>query len=359
MTLSGYLNENWGLLIVVFGISIVLISDIHLEKRMIHQMAVSNMLLLLYSVSNYIEAYLGTLENYNIYRAPLSAVNYSLISFILLIVITIMYPSHLFIISIPAIVNTIMSFVSIPTKLVFWFDSDNLFHRGSLGYLPYIVNGIYLLYLFFRIFRNRKQEQSNMLLLGFMSLTSVACFIMPLYLNYQSEHWFTITIAIDLALYYIYLLQQFTMVDPLTKLLNRQCYYSDLETYSDNISAIVAMDMNGLKKLNDNEGHVAGDKGLKTLAKCFINAAQTKQRVYRIGGDEYVILCVDCTEQQVQALIERMRTEVDKVPYSCSVGYAMKDKNETMDALYHRADEELYKEKREYYQLTQEQENKQ
>ncbi|MBR7008868.1 MAG: GGDEF domain-containing protein [Ruminococcus sp.] len=358
MSFTGYLTQNWGLLIVVFGISIVLLSDIHLEKRMLHQIALSNMLLLLYSVTNYIEAYLGTLENYSIYRAVLSATNYSLISLVLLIVITIMYPSHLLIIAIPAAVNTVTCFVSIPTGIVFRFNDDNTFQRGPIGYLPYIVNGLYLLYLFFRIFRNRKQEQSNMLLLGYMALTSVACFIMPLYLYYQSEHWFTITIAIDLALYYIYLLQRFTMMDPLTKLLNRQCYYSDSETYAENISAIIAMDMDGLKKLNDNQGHTAGDKGLKALAECFIGAAQHKQRVYRIGGDEFVILCVDCTEQQVQALIKRIRTEVDKIPYSCSVGYAMKNGNESIDTLYRRADAELYEEKREYYRLSQELEEK-
>ena len=44
------------------------------------------------------------------------------------------------------------------------------------------------------------------------------------------------------------------------------------------------MDVNGLKKINDNEGHVAGDTALKTLADCFWKASQRKQRYYAGSG---------------------------------------------------------------------------
>ena len=110
------------------------------------------------------------------------------------------------------------------------------------------------------------------------------------------------------------------------------------------------MDMNGLKELNDNDGHVAGDLALKTLADCFRKAAQHRQRVYRIGGDEYVIICVNSTESDVLKLVERIRQEVAETAYTCSVGYAMKTDDSSIDKLYQKADTVLYKDKQSFYE---------
>ena len=97
---------------------------------------------------------------------------------------------------------------------------------------------------------------------------------------------------------------------------------------------------------------MAGDTALKTLGDCFCRAAQKKQRVYRIGGDEYVILCVNTSENDVISLVERIRREVSETPYTCSVGYAMKSKGCSIDRLYKLADIKLYEEKKQYYEIT-------
>ena len=65
---------------------------------------------------------------------------------------------------------------------------------------------------------------------------------------------------------------------------------------------IVSIDMNGLKEINDKEGHAAGDKALETIAICFLSATTTKETVYRIGGDEFVILCRRVSEDEVKQL---------------------------------------------------------
>ena len=87
-------------------------------------------------------------------------------------------------------------------------------------------------------------------------------------------------------IYYVFSILQVTKKDPLTGLLNRQAYYSDISSEPEEITALVSIDMNGLKTINDNEGHEAGDKAIATVAECFIRAAKRKQTVYRIGGDE-------------------------------------------------------------------------
>ena len=352
MTVMGYLLENWDLLVLLIGMAIALSLDIHLERDMIRRIAITNGLLFVYSITNYIETYLGNQTEYTIARPILTASNYTLVTFILLCVILVMYPMQKGYLFIPAILNAVLCFISVPTKLVFFISPDNHFGRGRLGYLVYFVNSLYMLYLIYCVFRNSRSEKEERKLLVFMLSASVMCLVLPLFINSDSPHWFIMTIAVDVMLYYVFLLQQFTRRDTLTRLLNRQSYYADADKYFDEISAVITMDMDGLKEINDNEGHIAGDEALKALAECFWNTAHKEHRIYRIGGDEFVIMCLESDESKVRSLVERIRKELEKLPYSCSIGFAMKGEDSTIDSLYNEADEMLYEEKRKFYILS-------
>ncbi|MBR6044324.1 MAG: diguanylate cyclase [Ruminococcus sp.] len=352
MTVWGYLEDHWSLLVLLVGMAVVLFSDIHLERRMIRRIAAANIMMFLYSVSCYAEAYLGDQPEYNVLRPILSAFNYSFITFIFVTIIMIMYPDQKLYLFFPAVLNAVLCFVSIPTGIVFSIDKNNHFQRGILGYLTYFINGLYLLYVILKMLLNSRSHKEELSMVVFLSLTSVLCLIIPLFSSDSTSHWFNMTIAVDVIIYYVFLLQQFTKKDPLTKLLNRQSYYSDAEKYAEHITAVVAIDINGLKKINDREGHEAGDTALRELAVCFGKAADRRQRVYRIGGDEYVILCVGDPESEVLSLIDRIRQEVSGTPYTCSVGYAMKTEDSTLDKLYQLADAMLYEDKKQYYEKT-------
>ena len=352
MTISGYLTDHWGMLILLIGLAIMLISDMHLERRMVQRMAVVIIMLFVYSVACYVEAFLGNQVECSPLRPVLIALNYSLVTIVLLNVIMIVYPEQRRYLYIPAAINALLCFISIPTGLVFSISDTNHFLRGPLGYLAYVVNALYLIYFIGKLFMKGRIQKEDYPVLIFLALTAVLCLTMPLFMEDVASHWFTVTIAIDLLLYYVYLLQQSTKKDPLTNLLNRQSYYVDAEKYMNEITAFVAMDMDGLKEINDNFGHVAGDVALKTLADCFWKAAQGNQRVYRIGGDEYVILCLGSSEKDVKDLIARMKKEVINTSYTCSMGYAMKTKGSTIDSLYQLADANLYEEKKLFYERT-------
>lgn len=352
MSISGYFTEHWGMLVLLMGMALMLLSDMHLERRMVRRMFVVIAMLFLYSVSCYVEAYYGNLDEYTVIRPILIALNYSLVTFVLVNVIMIVYPDQKMYLYIPAVINAVLCFISVPTKIVFHIIDTNHFDRGPLGYLPYVVAGLYLVYFILKIFRGSKIQREDYPVLIFLSFTAVLCLAMPLFMEAMATHWFIVTIGIDVLLYYVYLLQQFTKRDPLTKLLNRQSYYADAEKHMSEITAFIAMDMDGLKEINDSQGHVAGDVALKTLADCFWRAAQRQHRVYRIGGDEYVILCMGSTEENVKELIARAKQEVAKTPYTCSIGYAMKQKDSTIDTLYQMADANLYEEKKLFYERT-------
>ena len=352
MSIVGYLNDHWGMLVMLVGLSIVLYADKHLERRMVFRMAVTLVMIFVYSLSCYAETYFGNLPTYSVFRAILSAVNYSLVAFLMVNIIMIVYPEEKGVLYVPAIINALLCCISIFTGIVFYFDKENHFHRGTLGYLTYFVSAMYLLYLLINLFRSKKIQKEDYPLMIFLSLTSVCCLAMPLFMEDMASHWFNVTITIIVMLYYIYLLQQNTKRDSLTKLLNRQSYYSDSDKFNSEITAFVAMDMDGLKEINDTQGHIAGDTALKTLADCFWNASKRKQRVYRIGGDEYVILCFGSSEEEVKELIGRIKENISKTSYSCSIGYAMKNEGDTIDMLYQLADSRLYEEKKRYYERT-------
>ena len=188
-------------------VDFILISDIHLELRMIRRIAVTNVMLFIYSIFCYIEAYLGNQPEYSIWRTILSATNYRLVAFILVEIIMIVYREQRVYVLIPAIINTILCFVSIPTGIVFFFNEENHSHRGPLGHTAYVVCGLYLLYFVIRMFTSKKREKEDYPLLIFMSLTAVICLLMPMFLYDAALYWFVATIAVDILLYYVFLLQ--------------------------------------------------------------------------------------------------------------------------------------------------------
>ena len=350
MTISGYFQEHWAMLVLLLGMGIVLYSDIYLERRMIHRIFSANIMMFIYSITCYAETYLGNQTEYTVFRPILSAFNYSLIVFIIVMIVMILFPNQKLYLFFPAVMNAVLCFISVPTGIVFTISEDNHFFRGTLGYLTYFISGLYLLYLIYNLFRHSKVQKEDFILILYISLTSILCLVFPLFEVDTTSHWFNMTIAVNVMLYYVFLLQKFTKHDPLTNLLNRQSYYSDAERYSNHITAVVAMDMNGLKEINDNEGHKAGDTALQALADCFWKAANHGQRIYRIGGDEFTILCIGILENDVLSLIERIRQEVAKTAYTCSIGYAMKTEGSTIDTLYQTADSMLYEDKKKFYE---------
>ena len=347
-----YISDNWGLIILLAGLVIVLVTDIHLERKMVKRILLISVMVLIYSITCYVEMYFSDLDHITMARAVFSAINYSLLTFIIVNVILILFPNNKLWLYIPAVVHSVICFVSIPTGIVFSFHAPNNFERGPLGLLPYAVNALYLIYLFLCLFLRRKRQREDTVLLVFVLITCVTCLVLPLFLKGGNSGWFYMTIMIDITLYYIFLLQQYTKRDPLTGLLNRQSYYTDSEKYGSLVTAVITMDMNGLKHINDNEGHLAGDRALKTLGECFWRACEMRHRVYRIGGDEFVILCINTSEDQVKDLIAKIRKETEKTEYTCSIGYSMRSEGSDLEKMYTFADRMLYEEKHEYYTLT-------
>ena len=79
--------------------------------------------------------------------------------------------------------------------------------------------------------------------------------------------------------------------DELTRCYNRRAYEEDINKL--NLSkewVYVSMDLNGLKRANDSFGHVAGDELIRAAADCMKSSFSEHGKVYRVGGDEFVVI---------------------------------------------------------------------
>ncbi len=117
--------------------------------------------------------------------------------------------------------------------------------------------------------------------------------------------------------------------------------------------AVLLFDVNFLKKTNDTRGHLAGDQLLRTTALCIREnfGVGFAENCFRIGGDEFVAILRDCTEEDVQNKIERFKWSLEREKISVSVGYAFSGKADetTFKKLMTVADRHMYEHKKEMH----------
>ena len=150
---------------------------------------------------------------------------------------------------------------------------------------------------------------------------------------------------ISCTIYYIFLYIDSYKRDQLTGLLNRRSLYADVKRRSRQKFAVISMDLNNLKELNDTRGHAAGDEALKTLANVCLKACDRDTRVYRTGGDEFIAIALRKTPEQTEAYIQSVTDALKKTPYMASFGKAMYDGTRPFDAVCDDADVKMYEDK--------------
>ena len=100
--------------------------------------------------------------------------------------------------------------------------------------------------------------------------------------------------------------------------------------------------MNDLKWMNDNKGHQSGDAALIAIAQSFCKVTGKKERVYRIGGDEFVIIFRKNSTEEMNKLLARLKAGVDETGYSCAFGLSF---NKAPDEMLAESDELMYQDK--------------
>jgi diguanylate cyclase len=152
------------------------------------------------------------------------------------------------------------------------------------------------------------------------------------------------------------------MTDGLTHLLNRRAFTEMVDGYlkrakaakAPSYGALLAIDVDHFKVINDNFGHDIGDEALKQIARTINSAVRDTDIVGRVGGEEFCVFIPGQSPESVRVVAERIRSAISDTAFdargqphhlSVSIGGVIFNRNTTFDDLYRYADEWLYRAK--------------
>ena len=152
-------------------------------------------------------------------------------------------------------------------------------------------------------------------------------------------------------------LQNLASTDELTGLANRRALLSFAadavaRAHRDEAAlAVLMIDIDHFKRVNDRHGHAVGDQVLRHASRVLAAGLRERDRLGRVGGEEFVAVLPGATLAQARQVAERMRSAIDaarligptgEVRFTVSIGVAGARIAETADALLERADAALY-----------------
>ena len=159
------------------------------------------------------------------------------------------------------------------------------------------------------------------------------------------------------------LYQDMVNTDYLTGLKSRNAFDVDLENRNASRRhegvGMYVIDLNNLKKVNDTLGHARGDQYLQLAAKSFRDTAGTRGALYRVGGDEFVLMTQNDTPEAMESLVQQLAADFAAampqwgIDLSFSIGCALYTPADTnLTATYRRADGSMYEQKRHFHART-------
>lgn len=153
-------------------------------------------------------------------------------------------------------------------------------------------------------------------------------------------------------------LERLAGADPLTGIFNRRKFHEILHMAISNAErhdhrfALLMIDIDHFKKINDTFGHQAGDEVLRIVCGLIETSVRNADQLFRVGGEEFCLLAMAAGKEDTHTLAEKLRqvvaahtfAEINKV--TISIGIAHFREGDTQESIYARADEAMYEAKR-------------
>ena len=147
-------------------------------------------------------------------------------------------------------------------------------------------------------------------------------------------------------------LARLSFTDKITDAMNRNALERGQdELYGDGHSiGLVVVDVNGLKRENDTKGHAVGDRLIIATAQALANRFM-RERVFRSGGDESLVIVQDYASEEIEQAMEEVREHLRSVNVSVSMGFEYSESYAgNFEALLRHADALMYMDKARYYE---------
>ena len=149
-------------------------------------------------------------------------------------------------------------------------------------------------------------------------------------------------------------LSELSELDQMTGLYNKMTTVNKINNrlyeHKNHIGAIIVVDMDDFKYINDSEGHLIGDHAIKRVSRILKDNFRKEDIIGRIGGDEFVFLCPNIPERVFYAKIAALQREANKAyPESLSLGQVWAEGDMHIMDMVKQADKRMYQEKAEYH----------
>lgn len=248
---------------------------------------------------------------------------------------------------IPLYINVILAFGSIYGGYMFYVTEDNVYGNGPLFFFPLLTTFFYLVFMIYD-FKKKKGLIPNYEIAFLVCCLSIEIIMTLIEEFFKVKFIIYSSMVYLLILYYILTTVKLLVYDKVTGCYARSLYDNEVRKLNCRKREfyLVMIDMNGLKQINDTYGHKMGDEALRMVANSLFTHFENKEKVYRVGGDEFVILA----KSEFLAHLER---KLSKAHLSCgkindtvitfAYGIAKYDGSKPYDEIMVEADDAMYK----------------
>lgn len=250
----------------------------------------------------------------------------------------------------PLYFNAILCVSSYWTGLVFQIDALNNYGRGIFFIIPSLISLLYFFIVIYYVLKNgTKLAKPDKTILFLIFLLPILSFMIQLVFPNLLLIW--PSVSLSLLLYYVYSLELQYDFDIQTQIKNRTAFDKEmLRNFERNNVTLFVFDLNNLKNINDQYGHIEGDMLIKSSATLLNICFSEIGEVFRIGGDEFCAICEALSDDDAEIALLRLKHLIDdyndKITNKLVMahGYAHYDyrSGETIYEALSRADDFMY-----------------
>jgi diguanylate cyclase (GGDEF) domain len=224
----------------------------------------------------------------------------------------------------PVIVSIVVTVVSPVFHLVFYITDNNVYHRGPLFIPVEMTIYFYVILSCLLIMKNRnKLIKEDFIVLFTANIFPLIGGVIQLF--FYGPLLMLSSTAFSLMITYNFLQQRMVQLDSLTGAWNRGSfdYYIEqrLKCNSNDIIGIIYCDLDKLKYINDNYGHMEGDAALKTSISIIKDIIMKNEIIVRMGGDEFIIITDYKTKQELDLVVDKLREAFVEYNYQSNKSY--------------------------------------
>ena len=342
-----FIQLNFATVVLALCMLVFIHTNRIMDRKAVSMFSTASVLVLMLVLADSVEYWTATWAEPSLLRIFVSAVGYSLrpcIIYMMVAYIGRKQKISWFLLRLPMYVNVLISFSAFFSGIAFSYDAQNQFVRGPLGYSPFVACAIYLILLMWvtvRAYRSGNRTEPAITL--FVILVTVVATCMESMFGYDGV--INVSGVISITFFYMYTNIQMFKRDVMTGAFNRRSLYADVKRNVNRITGIISVDLNHLKRLNDQEGHAVGDDAICSIAACIMECLGQDCFVYRMGGDEFVILGFGPGKEQFLGIMREIREKTRKTRYSCAMGLAMAGEAPDFEELCKLADRRMYENK--------------